>query len=389
MIPPLSLGRRLRLGMVGGGATSLIGDSHRIASRIDDRYELVAGAFDIDPARGRAFAVELGVPVDRAYDTYRDMLVGEARRDDRCDLVVVCTPNSTHFQIARALVEQGFNVVCEKPLTTSLADAAALVAAVQARGVVFAVMYGYTGFPLVREARAMVATGELGKIRVVHTEFAHGGYTVATATGDAPPAWRLDPAIQGPSFALGDIGTHALFLASYVTGQQASELAADLHSFVPGRTLDDNAHVMLRFDGGAKGTLWASGVAAGVLHGHRIRVFGDKAGLEWHQSRPNELVLLPRSGRPTLIERDTRGLSALSLHRQRVGAGHANGYFESWANIYSDIADVIAARLLHREPDPLAMHFPTVLDGARGVKFIDAAMASSARNGAWVSCAWC
>jgi predicted dehydrogenase len=388
MIPSLGLGRRLRLGMVGGGATSLIGDSHRVASRVDDRYALVAGAFDIDPARGHTFAADVGVAADRAYDTYQSMLAGESRRDDRCDLVAICTPNSTHYEIARAFVEGGFNVVCEKPLTTSVHDAAALVKAVQERGVVFGVMYGYTGFPLVREARAMVAAGELGEIRVVHTEFAHGGYTVATATGDAPPTWRLDPKIQGPSFALGDIGTHALFLASYIIGQQASEVAADLHSFVPGRALEDNAHVMLRFDGGARGTLWASGVAAGVIHGHRIRVFGEKAGLEWHQSRPNELLLLPRTGRPTVIERDTRGLSPLSLHRQRVGAGHANGYFESWANIYSDIADVLAARLMGRQPDPLALHFPTVLDGARGVKFIDAAMASSAQNGAWVSCAW-
>ena len=387
MIPSLGLGRRLRLGMVGGGATSLIGDSHRIASRMDNRYELAAGAFDIDAERGRTFAAELGVAPDRAYDTYQDMLAGESSRSDRCDLVAVTTPNSTHFEIARAFVEAGFNVVCEKPLTTRLEDAKALVAAVQARGVVFAVMYGYTGFPLVREARAMVAAGELGEIRVVHTEFAHGGYTVATATGDAPPTWRLDPKIQGPSFALGDIGTHALFLATYIIGQQASEVAADLHSFVPGRTLDDNAHVMLRFDGGAKGTLWASGVAAGVIHGHRIRVFGDKAGLEWRQTHPDELLLLPRVGRPTVIARDTRGLSPASLNRQRVGAGHAGGYFDAWANIYSDIADVIAARLLHREPDPLALQFPTVLDGARGVKFIEAAMASSQRGGAWVSAA--
>jgi predicted dehydrogenase len=387
MIKSTGLGRRLRFGMVGGGATSLIGDSHRIASRIDDRYELVAGAFDIDPHRGRTFAAELGVAPDRSYDTYQDMLAGETSRTDRCDLVAITTPNSSHFRIASAFVQAGFNVVCEKPLTTSVADADALVSAVQARDVVFAVMYGYTGFPLVREARAMVQAGELGEIRVVHTEFAHGGFTVETATGDAPPTWRLDPKVQGPSFALGDIGTHALFLATYIIGQQASEVAADLHSFVPGRTLDDNAHVMLRFDGGAKGTLWASGVAAGVIHGHRIRVFGDKAGLEWHQSKPNELLLLPRTGRPTLIERDTRGLSPLSLHRQRVGAGHANGYFESWANIYSDIADVIAARLMGREPDPLALQFPTVVDGAQGVRFIDAAMRSAERNGAWVSAA--
>lgn len=388
MIAPLGLGRRLRLGMVGGGATSLIGDSHRIASRLDDRYELVAGAFDIDPQRGRRFAADLGVAPDRTYDTYQDMVEGETSRDDRCDLVAICTPNSSHFAIAHAFVERGFNVVCEKPLTTSVSDADALVRAVQGRRVVFAVMYGYTGYPLVREARAMVQSGELGEIRVVHTEFAHGAYAAETAVAGAPPTWRLDPQIQGPSFALGDIGTHALFLATYVSGQLVEEVAADLHSFVPGRQLDDNAHVMLRFDGGARGTLWASGVAAGIVHGHRIRVFGEKGGLEWHQSRPNELLFMTRNGRPVVMTRDLPGLSAASLFRSRISAGHAGGYFEAWANIYSDVADAIAARLMHREPDPLALQFPTVLDGARGVKFIDAAMASAARGGTWISAAW-
>jgi predicted dehydrogenase len=383
MIATSGLGRRLRLGMVGGGVSSLIGDSHRIASRMDDRYDLVAGAFDIDPERGRTFAGQIGVPPDRAYGTYRDMLAGESARPDRCDLVAVVTPNSTHFEIARAFVDAGFNVVCEKPLTTRAADAEELVGAVQRRGVVFAVMYGYTGFPLVREARAMVQSGELGAIRVVHTEFAHGAYSGETAVAGAPPTWRLDPQIQGPSFALGDIGTHALFLATFIIGQQAAEVAADLHRFVPGRQLEDNAHVMLRFDGGAKGMLWASGVAAGVIHGHRIRIFGEKAGLEWHQSRPDELHFLPRGGRPSLIQRDMPGLSQASRLRSRVSAGHSNGYFDAWANVYSDIADVIAARLINRDPDPLALQFPTVVDGARGVKFIEAAMASSENGGAW------
>ena len=294
----------------------------------------------------------------------------------------------THFEIARAFVDAGFNIVCEKPLTTRLEDAATLVSAVEQRGTLFAVMYGYTGFALVREARAMVQAGELGAIRVVHTEFAHGAYSGETAGAGAPPTWRLDPQIQGPSFALGDIGTHALYLATFVADQLVEAVAADLHRFVPGRPLEDNAHVMLRFDGGARGMLWASGVAAGLLHGHRIRVFGEKAGLEWLQSRPDELHFRPRGGRPCVIQRDVPGLSAASRRRARVGAGHAGGYFEAWANIYSDIADVIAARLMDREPDPLALQFPTVLDGARGVKFIDAAMASSASGGAWMQTLW-
>lgn len=382
------LGRRLRLGMVGGGAGSLIGDSHRIASRMDDRYELAAGAFDIDPERGRAFARDLGLPPERAYGTWREMLERERARPDRCELITVATPNSTHFEIAHAFVDAGFNILCEKPLTTRLEDAAALVSAVAERGTLFAVMYGYTGFARVREARAMVQAGELGAIRVVHTEFAHGAYSGETAGAGAPPTWRLDPQIQGPSFALGDIGTHALYLATFVTDQLVEAVAADLHRFVPGRPLEDNAHVMLRFDGGARGMLWASGVAAGLLHGHRIRVFGEKAGLEWLQSRPDELHFLPRGGRPCVIQRDVPGLSAASRRRARVGAGHAGGYFEAWANIYSDIADVIVARLMNLEPDPLALQFPTVLDGARGVKFIDAAIASSASGGAWMQTLW-
>jgi predicted dehydrogenase len=378
------LGRRLRLGIVGGGSGSLIGGSHRIASRIDDRYELVAGAFDIDSARGRSFARSLGLAEDRIYDDYRQMIAEEARRPDRCDLVTVATPNNLHFEIASALVHSGFDVLCEKPLTTRVEDAEALVESVKKHDRVFAVMYGYTGYPLVREARAMIRAGKLGAIRVVHTEFAHG---FMAGGSDALGRWRLDPKIQGPSFAFADVGTHALFLATFIIGQQVEELAADMHKFVPGRALDDNAHVMLRFDGGAKGTLWASGVAAGITHGHRIRVFGELGGLEWHQSRPNELHFLPRDGRPTLIERDAPGLSEESRFRSRILAGHPSGYFEAWANIYSDVADVLDARITGQQVNLLALQFPTVVDGARGVRSVFAALESSRRGGAWVKLA--
>ncbi|MBV9634860.1 MAG: Gfo/Idh/MocA family oxidoreductase [Methylobacteriaceae bacterium] len=376
--------RRLRLGMVGGGAGSLIGDSHRIASRLDERYELVAGALDIDPERGKRFAATLGIAPDRAYDDYRQMIERERVRPDGCDLVTVATPNNTHFEIAHALVQGGFNVLCEKPLTTRGEDAIALAKAVRDRDVVFAVMYGYTGYPLAREARAMVAAGELGAVRVVQTEFLHGFMAGPSGQSGAQGVWRLDPSIQGRSFALADVGTHALFLASFIIGQQVAEVAADLHRFVPGRELDDNAHVLMRFDGGAKGMLWASGVAAGVTHGHRIRIFGERGGLEWHQSRPNELTYLPQNGRPQVIERDAPGLSAASRFRSRISAGHPGGYFEAWANVYSDVADAIAARIAGKPADPLALQFPTVGDGVRGVKFVDAALASAQQGGGWV-----
>jgi predicted dehydrogenase len=379
------LGRKLRLGMVGGGAGSSIGDSHRIASRLDDRFELVGGAFDIDPERGRAFARSLGLADDRIYDDYRQMVNAEKARPDRCDLVSIATPNSSHFEIARAFVDSGFNVVCEKPLTTNVGDAEALAKTVTERDVIFAVMYGYTGYPLVRQARAMIAAGEIGAVRVIHTEFAHGGLASAPNQINAAALWRLDPKIQGPSLAVGDVGTHALALATFIVGQRVEEVSADLHRFAPGRALDDNAHVMLRFDGGARGTLWASCVAAGITHCHGIRVFGERGGLEWRQSRPDELFHFPLGGRPQVLERDAPGLYPASTRRSRVGVGHAGGYFEAWANIYSDVADSIAARAVGGRADPLAIQFPTAQDGLHGVKFVEAVVLSSRQNGRWVA----
>jgi predicted dehydrogenase len=376
--------RKLRLGMVGGGAGSSIGDSHRIASRLDDRFELVGGAFDIDPERGRAFARSLGLADDRIYDDYRYMAAAEKARPDRCDLVSIATPNNSHFEIASAFVQSGFNVLCEKPLTTNARDAETLAGMVGERDVIFAVMYGYTGYPLVRQARAMIAGGEIGPVRVVHTEFAHGGLAGAQPLG-AAAGWRLDPEIQGPSLAVGDVGTHALALATFILGRRVSEVSADLHRFAPGRALDDNAHVMLRFDGGARGTLWASGVAAGITHRHGIRIFGERGGLEWRQSHPNELWHFPAGGRPQVMERDARGLYPVSTRRSRIGAGHPGGYFEAWANIYADVADAISARATGQRVDPLALQFPTVQDGLHGVKFVEAVVLSSRQNGRWVA----
>jgi len=378
--PQAAYPRKLRLGMVGGGYGSNIGDSHRIASRLDDRFELTAGAFDIDPARGRAFARSLGVAEDRIYGDFREMTTAERSRADGCDLISIVTPNSSHFEIARSFVENGFHVICEKPMTIHVADAEALARLVESRRSIFAVMYGYTGYPLIREARAMVAAGELGSIRVVHTEFAHGGLS----EGRGPGGWRLDPSTQGQSLAVGDVGTHALQLATFVVGQQVREVSADLHCFVPGRDLDDNAHVMLRFDGGARGTLWASCVAAGVSHSHGIRVFGERGSLEWHQSRPNELLHRPLGDRPRMIERDTPGLSEASSYRSRIGSGHVSGYFEAWANIYSDVADAITAHVAGLPAEPVATQFPTVYAGLQGVRFIEAAVRSARENGRWM-----
>lgn len=371
--------RPLRLAMVGGGAGSLIGDSHRIAARLDGRWRLVAGAFDADPSRGRAFGRELGLEPDRAYGEWRELLAGEAGRDDRPDLVAVVTPNASHFEIARAVLEAGFHLLCEKPLTTRLDQARELVALARDKGRVGAVMHGYSGYPLVRQMRAMVAAGELGRIRVVQAEFAHGGHAGPVERDVPALAWRYDPAIAGPSSALADAGSHALHMASFVTGQEVTAVAAMLARHGAGRRLEDDAHLHLRFDGGAIGALWASAVAVGSLHGLRLRVYGDRAGMEWAQERPDQLAFTP-IGEPTrALERGSPYLHPEARRASRISAGHAEGYFEGFANIYRDLAEAIAGGA----PGP----YPDLAAGAQAVAVIEAALASAGRGGAWVEVA--
>ena len=378
-------GRRLRFGMVGGGRGSFIGAAHRIAARLDDRYELVAGALSSDPERAKVSAHELLIPQDRGYGTYGEMAQAEAARPDGVEVVSVVTPNDSHHAICREFLDRGFDVICDKPLTTNLEDALDLVATVRQTGLIFGITHNYTGYPMVRHARTMVAEGQLGEIRVVQVEFASGWMsTLLEETGHKQAAWRTDPARAGPSFVVGDIGTHAHHLAAFVTGLELAELSADLSVMVPGRRLDDNAHILLRYTSGARGMMWASTIAVGSEHGLRIRIYGDKGGLAWEQENPNHLKFSPLDGPTQTLGRGSEGLSAEAARATRVSLGHPEGFFEAFANLYSDMADAIVARRGGTQANSLALQFPTVEDGARGVKFVEAALESSANNGAWV-----
>lgn len=373
--------------MVGGGQGAFIGAVHRIAARIDDRYELVAGALSSNPERARASGAELFLAPDRCYDDFHKMAVAEAARPDGIDAVAIVTPNHLHYPAAKAFLQAGIHVICDKPLVHTVAEAEELAALVRSRDLVFVLTHNYSGYPMIRQARAMVAQGMLGRIRVVQAEYAQDWLaTDLEASGQKQASWRTDPAQSGIAGCIGDIGTHAFHLAEFVTGLSCTDLAADLTAFVPGRRLDDNAHIMMRFDGGARGLLWASQVSPGTTNGLRLRVFGEAGGLEWQQEQPNELRFTPL-GEPTrtLLRAGVGSLPAASSI-SRTPAGHPEGYLEGFAQIYRDAADRIAAHLDGR-PAPADVPLPTVEDGLRGVRFIHCAVESSRRNAAWVSLA--
>jgi predicted dehydrogenase len=376
--------RRLRLGMVGGGQGAFIGAVHRIAARLDDRYELVAGALSSDAKRAKASAAELRIAPDRAYGSFQEMAAKEAARGDRIDVVAIVTPNHMHHPAAKAFLEAGIHVICDKPLTASLDDALELVRTVRSTGLVFGLTHNYTGHPMVREARARVQAGELGKVRVVQVEYPQDWLTTRLEeTGQKQASWRTDPAQSGGG-AIGDIGTHAHNLAAFITGLQLEQLCADLSTFVAGRRVDDNCNILLRYAGGARGMLWACQVAPGNENNLKIRVYGDKGGLEWHQERPDRLQTFPYGQSAQLIKRAGPGAGDAAAKVSRIPSGHVEGYLEAFANIYTGCAELITARLEGREPDAAARLVPTVEDGARGVKFITAAVESSARGGVWV-----
>lgn len=378
------LGRRLRLGMVGGGRGAFIGAVHRIAARLDDRWELVAGALSSDPERGRASGAELMLAPDRIYDTAEAMARAERAREDRIDAVSIVTPNDAHAPAARAFLEAGIHVICDKPLTTTRQEAEDLARLAGEKGLIFAVTHNYTGYPLVRQARSMVAAGAIGRVRVVQVEYAQDWLsTKLEDTGQKQAAWRTDPKRSGPAGSVGDIGSHAFNLAEFVAGDEVATLSADLHTFVEGRPLDDNAHMMLRFRGGARGMLWCSQVAPGNENGLRLRVYGETGGLEWHQENPNVLIHAPLGEPPRLVRRGGAGANEVAAAATRIPAGHPEGYLEGFAQLYTDVAEQIAARIEGREPKALAGQVPTVADGVRGVRFIEAAVRSSGQNAAW------
>jgi predicted dehydrogenase len=370
---------RIRLGMVGGGRGAFIGAVHRIASRIDDQYELVAGAFSSDPERAEASAADLGV--GRSYASFAEMAARESRRKDGIEAVAIVTPNHMHAPVALQFLKRGIHVICDKPLTATLAEAKKLAKAAEASGVVFGLTHNYTGYPMVRQAKAMVEAGDLGEIRLVQVEYAQDW--LAEPVSNKQADWRTDPAQTGAGGSTGDIGTHAFNLANFVTGQVPDSLAADLQSFVPGRRVDDNAHVMLRYQGGARGMLWCSQVASGCENALRLRVYGTKAGIEWAQEDPNYLWVTP-FGKPRYrITRSGAGAGEAAARVSRVPPGHPEGYLEGFANIYAEVARAIIARREGARLDP-AVTFPGLKEGLEGVAFVDACVRSSKRNAAWV-----
>lgn len=376
---------RIRLGMVGGGAGAFIGGVHRMASRLDNRFELVAGALSSSPEKAQASGRELGLADDRIYSSYKEMAIREARLKNGIEAVAIVTPNHVHYDAAKEFLRRGIHVICDKPLTSTLADAKKLKKVADESGALFVLTHNYTGYPMVRQAREMIANGELGDLRVVQVEYAQDWLTEAVEkTGAKGAVWRTDPAQSGLGGATGDIGTHAFNLASFVTGLTLDSLAADLDSFVPGRRLDDNAHVMLRFAGGAKGMLWCSQVAPGNENALRLRVYGTKGGVEWAQEDPNRLWFTPFGEQKRLITRGGSGVGDAATRVTRVPGGHPEGYLEAFATIYVEAANAIQAKRDNTQLDT-AVVYPTVDDGVKGVAFIDACVRSSNKNGGWVS----
>ncbi len=377
---------RIRLGMVGGGEGAFIGAVHRIAARLDDQYTLVAGALSSTAEKSLRSGALLGL--ERVYPDYATMAAAEAARDDGIEAVVIVTPNDQHAQVAEVFLEAGMHVICDKPVTTTLADAHRLEALAKKHGRIFALTHNYTGYPMVRHARRMVADGALGTIRVVQVEYAQDWLTgPLEATGQKQATWRTDPKRSGAGGCIGDIGTHAFNLADYVTGLAVSELCAELSTFVAGRRLDDNVQMMLRYANGARGLLWASQVAPGNENGLRLRVYGSEGGLSWQQEHPNQLQWSPL-GQPTqTIGRGTAAANADAARVTRIPSGHPEGYLEGFATIYGEIAQTIRAARGSQGATGLdpAVNFPTIADGIKGMAFIEAAVRSSIEGGRWVS----
>jgi predicted dehydrogenase len=374
---------KLKWGMIGGGEGSQIGPAHRLGARLDGLFDFTAGALDHRAEYGIDYGKRLGLG-DRAYGSWQDMLEGEKKRDDKVDLVTVATPNATHFEITKAFLESGFHVLCEKPMTMTVEEGEEIVEIAKKTGNICAVNYGYTGYSLVRHMRAMVARGDIGKVRLVNAEFAHGHHADATDADNPRVRWRYDPAQAGVSAQFADCGIHALHMASFVTGQEVTKLSADTVSCIDVRTLEDDAMVNFRMDGGAVGRLWTSSIAIGRQHGLGIQVFGETGGLRWSQEQPNQLYYMPLGGRLQVIERGEANLSPEADRTTRVTIGHAEGMPLAFANIYTDLAEAISARKEGRMMDPAANLFPRAEDGLRSMAAVYAVAESGKKDGAWL-----
>ncbi|MHB0858623.1 MAG: Gfo/Idh/MocA family protein [Anaerolineae bacterium] len=379
--------RKLRMGMVGGGRDAFIGGVHRRAAQLDGNVELVAGAFSSTPEKSIASAKDLYIDENRAYGTYQEMIEAEKKlpEGERIDFCSIVTPNHMHYPVAKAFVEAGFHVACDKPLVHTVEQAQDLVAAVKKNDVVFAVTYNYTGYPMVKQARCLVQNGDLGEIHKVLVEYPQGWLlSRIEEEGQKQAAWRTDPARSGISGCIGDIGSHSENLVSYITGLELDAICADLTTFAPGRRLDDDGNILLRFKGGAKGILTASQVSPGEENNLRIRVWGSKAALEWHQENPNYLYVRDNDSPEQVYKRGNGYMCAAAQSATRLPTGHPEAFFEAFANVYKNFCDTIRCRILEIEPDPLVLDFPTVEDGARGVLFINKSVESSASKEKWM-----
>ena len=372
---------KIRLGIVGGGIGSFVGSIHRIAARLDDRYELLAGALSSEPKRAADSAAELGIDPRRSYASFEQMAKKEGKLKHGIEAVAIVTPNHLHCAVAKAFLEAGIHVICDKPLSSSLEDAEQIEKIVEGSGLIFAITYNYSGYPMVRHAREMVAAGKLGNIRIIQVEYAQDWLaTNIEAEGQKQAVWRTDPARAGTGGSIGDIGTHAFHLAEFISGLEAKSLLADLDTFVAGRSLDDNANILLHYSNGAKGMLWSSQVASGQENALRIRLFGDKGGLEWDQEDPNYLQYRPLQETRQILTRGGPGVGEMAARATRIPAGHPEGFLEGFANLYRDIADMIEAS---RTGKSLTTLVPDVTDGVKGVRFVEKAVSSNAAGSIW------
>jgi predicted dehydrogenase len=380
--------RKIRMGMVGGGRGAFIGSVHRIAAAMDGQMELVCGAFSADPDRSRASGEDLFLPANRVYGSYAEMFKREKAlpEGERMDCVSIVTPNHMHYPVAKMALENGFHVICDKPLSFNLKEARALEALVRKTGLVFALTHNYTGYPMVKEARDQVRSGKLGKIRKIVVEYPQGWLaSLLEASGQKQADWRTDPKRAGASCCMGDIGTHAENLAEFITGLQIESLCAELTTFVKGRKLEDDGNVLVRFKGGAKGVLYASQISIGEENPLTIRVYGEKGGLEWHQEEPNTL-LMKWPDRPRQVLRTGGGhsyLSAAALQATRIPAGHPEGFLEAFANLYKNFAAAVCVALSGKKVSADMLDFPTIQDGVRGMAFIETVVKSSKSNQKW------
>ena len=372
---------KIRLGIVGGGIGAFVGSIHRIAARLDDRYELLAGALSSEPKRAADSAAELGIDPRRSYASFEQMAKKEGKRKHGIEAVAIVTPNHLHCAVAKAFLEAGIHVICDKPMSSSLEDAEQIEKIVEGSGLIFAITYNYSGYPMVRHAREMVAAGKLGNIRVIQVEYAQDWLaTNIEAEGQKQAAWRTDPTRAGTGGSIADIGTHAFHLAEFISGLEAKSLLADLDTFVAGRSLDDNANILLHYSNGAKGMLWSSQVASGQENALHIRLFGDKGGLEWAQEDPNYLQYRPLRETRQILTRGGPAVGETAARATRIPAGHPEGFLEGFANLYRDIADMIEAG---RTGKSLTTLVPDVTDGVKGVRFVEKAVSSNAAGSIW------